>query len=294
MLTRIDHVMICVPDLEQGIDAYTRLGFDVRRGGIHPGRGTHNAIAFNEEDYLEILSVRDAAEHRSWAARTGAAGLPEFLAAGPGIRYAIVHSDDLAADVAAMRRRGVDVSDPVDGSRRTASGADLSWRSAHLGPANPLPIFVLQHLTPLDVRRGQAGGPGKHPNGVTHAERVYITVPDLAAAVEHYSRVLGISPRATERGAVIKAEMAVFDLGPTGLTVAQPAGPGPAAEALARRGPGPFQILYRTRSMGAAARWMVDHGLPAPARAVRHTGEQAMLVGPGHAAGAYLAFVGPE
>jgi hypothetical protein len=88
--------------------------------------------------------------------------------------------------------------------------------------------------------------------------------------------------------------MAVFDLGPSGLTIAQPTAPGPAAEALARRGSGPFQILCRTRSMGAAARWMTDHGLPAPERAVRHTGEQAMLVGPEHAAGAYLALVGPE
>ena len=47
MLTRIDHVMICVDELQKGVDAYTRIGFDVRLGGEHPGRGTHNAIAFN-------------------------------------------------------------------------------------------------------------------------------------------------------------------------------------------------------------------------------------------------------
>jgi hypothetical protein len=96
-----------------------------------------------------------------------------------------------------------------------------------------------------------------------------------------------------QRGAVIKADMAVFDLGPTGLTVAQPAEPGPAAEALARRGPGPFQVLYRTRSMDAAARWMADQGLPPPTRGVRNTGEQAMLVSPAQACGAYIGFVGP-
>jgi hypothetical protein len=100
------------------------------------------------------------------------------------------------------------------------------------------------------------------------------------------------APR-VQRGAVIKADMAVFDLGPTGLTVAQPAEPGPAAEALARRGPGPFQALYRTSSMNAAARWMADHGLPPPARGVRNTGEEAMLVGPADACGAYIGLVGP-
>jgi hypothetical protein len=95
------------------------------------------------------------------------------------------------------------------------------------------------------------------------------------------------------RGTVIKADMAVFDLGPTGLTVAQPAEAGPAAEALHRRGPGPFQVLYRTSSMDAAARFMADHGVPPPIRGVRNTGEQAMLVGPEHACGAYIGFVGP-
>ena len=97
-----------------------------------------------------------------------------------------------------------------------------------------------------------------------------------------------------QRGAVIKADMAVFDLGPTGLTVAQPAEPGPAAEALARRGPGPFQVLYRTRSMDAAARWIGrSRSARRRRRGVRNTGEQAMLVGPEQACGAYIGFVGP-
>jgi hypothetical protein len=85
----------------------------------------------------------------------------------------------------------------------------------------------------------------------------------------------------------------VFNLGPTGLTVAQPAEPGPAAEALARRGPGPFQVLYRTASMDAAVRWMTGHGLPEPIQGLRNTGERAILVGPEHTGGAYVGFVGP-
>jgi hypothetical protein len=74
--------------------------------------------------------------------------------------------------------------------------------------------------------------------------------------------------------------------------VAQPAGPGPAAAALARGGPGPFQALYRTRSMEAAACHMAGHGLPPPARGIRNTGEHAMLVGPPDAGGVYIGFFG--
>jgi catechol 2,3-dioxygenase-like lactoylglutathione lyase family enzyme len=289
VLTRIDHLMICVPDLAAGIETYRRLGFDVHPGGNHPGRNTHNAIAFHDADYLELLSLRE-----SRAPLTPSdARLAEFLAAGGGFRYVAVQSDDLDADVAAMRRRGVEVADPTEGTRQTPSGQTLRWKAAPLGPANPLPIFFVQHLTPLDERRRQVPRAGVHPNGVLRTDRVYVAVADVAVAAATYSRVLGLPVPAIQRGAVIKADMAVFDLGPTGLTVAQPAEPGPAAEALARRGPGPFQVLYRTSSMEAAARWMADHGVPPPARGVRNTGEQAMLVGPADAAGAYIGFVGP-
>ena len=294
VLTRIDHVMICVPDLERGIDVYTRLGFNVHPGGVHPGRGTHNAVAFHEHDYLELLGMRDRAEYlaASGGPEGSGGGLVEFLAQGGGLRYIALQSDDLAADVAAMRRRGVDASDLVDGRRRTVTGQELRWKSARLGAADALPIFFIQHLTPLAERRLQAPGAGEHPNGVLGAERVYIAVPDVAAAAAAYSRVLGMPVPKIQRGSVIKADMAVFDLGPTGLTVAQPAGDGPAAEALARRGPGPFQVLHRTLSMDAAARFMASHGVPPPARGVRNTGEQAMLVGPEHACGVYIGFVG--
>jgi catechol 2,3-dioxygenase-like lactoylglutathione lyase family enzyme len=288
MLTRIDHVMICVDDLAKGIDAYTRIGFDVKPGGVHTGRGTHNAIAFNDEDYIEVMGLRDRAEYMK-ASPQG--GLLDFLARGGGFRMVALQSNDLRSDIAAMRGRGVDVTDPVDGGRRTPDGKELRWRSASLGAQNPLPIFFIEHLTPLAERRGAQ--PGRHPNGSLRVDRVYIAVDDVAREAAIYGRVLGMPTPKIQRGAVIKADMAVFDLGPTGLTVAEPKEPGPAADALQRRGPGPFQALYRTSGMNAATKWMVDHGLPEPARGVRNTGEHAILVTPEHACGAYIGFVGP-
>jgi len=290
MLTRIDHVMICPPRLDEGIEAYRRLGFDIYPGGVSSSRGTHNAIAFHGDDYLELASVSD---RTAYLAASPKGGLVDFLDRGGGFRFVIVQSDDLAADARAMRERGIEVSGPTDGSRKTPAGQPLAWKLAVLGPRDPLPLLFIQHLTPLVERRAQVPRAGQHPNGVLRTDRVYIVVPDLAAALPLYSRVLGMPVPPVQRGAVIKADMAVFDLGPTGLTVAQPAEPGPAAEALEHSGPGPFQVLYQTRSMDAAACWMADHGVPPPARGVRNTGEQAMLVSPEHACGAYIGFVGP-
>jgi hypothetical protein len=142
------------------------------------------------------------------------------------------------------------------------------------------------------VEQKNAAKASRHPNGVLRIERVYIAVRDVAAAAKEYSRVLGVPAPKMELGTVINADMAIFQFGPTALGLAQPAGPGVAAHALLSRGPGPFQILYRTRSMNAAAKWIADHGLPPPARGIRNTGEQAMLVAPEHACGVYIGFVG--
>jgi catechol 2,3-dioxygenase-like lactoylglutathione lyase family enzyme len=145
------------------------------------------------------------------------------------------------------------------------------------------------------VTRGRRGErSGDHPNGAQRLERVYVVVADLRPAVETYARVLDLPVPPVERGNVIKADMCVFDVGAVGIGIAQPAGPGPAGEALARSGPGVFQLLFRTRSLRSATRWMTDHGLPPPARGTRNTGGSAMLVGPEHACGIYMAFVGPE
>jgi len=143
----------------------------------------------------------------------------------------------------------------------------------------------------LTAQTAQAAS--RHPNGVQRIERVYIAVTNLTASAALYARVLGVPAPKMERGTVIHADMAIFQLGATALGLAQPVAPGVCADALARRGPGPFQILYRTTSMDAAAKWMSDHGVPPPARGIRNTGEQAMLVAPEHACGVYIGFVGP-
>ena len=88
--------------------------------------------------------------------------------------------------------------------------------------------------------------------------------------------------------------MFVFNIGTTGLVIAQPhSSEGPAYESIQRRGPGPFQVLYRTSDIVAAASWMEDKKVPTPIRGVRNTGEEALLVDYKDAGGVYVAFVGP-
>ena len=116
MLTRIDHVMICVPDLAKGIEAYTRLGFTVYPGGSHTGRPTHNAIAFHDEDYLEILSIRDRQRGRPRQPGREPRRVP-----GPGRRL----PDRVDAERRPGRGRG------RDAEPRRGRGRDPRRRAAH-------------------------------------------------------------------------------------------------------------------------------------------------------------------
>ena len=276
MLTRIDHVMICVPDLQRGIDAYTRLGFNVSPGGVH-GQGTHNAIAFHEEDYLELLSVRDRDEYL--AGHPGG-GLLDFW----GLRYIAVQSDDLVADVAQMRQRGVDVSEPVKACARRLPARRCAGRPRHL-VAPPAADFL--HRAPHTAARATPPGvsAGPHPNGVLRLDRVYIAVAAVAAAAETYSHVLGMPVPQVQRGAVIKADMAVFDLGPTASRW-RAAEPGPRRRARPSRAR-PFQVLYRTRAWTPRG-WMADHNYRPRVASATPANRRCSW----RSCGAYIGFVG--
>jgi len=288
MITGIDHITIGVADLDRGVACFRRLGFNVNPGGLHAGRGTHNALACNMSDYIELLAIRDKAEYLGASSSGGA--FARFVGAGGGIHKIVLSSDDIVADVAAMRARGALIADPVAGMRTTPEGIELRWRFAVLDAAHGLPLAVIEHQS-----RPAGYCPAvTHPNAVFALERAYIVVDDAAAQSQALARILGMDAPPLQRGTVIMSHMAIFQLGSTGLGIVQPYADGPAARALAERGTGAFQALYRTGSMGAAARWMADQGMPALERGIRNTGEHAMLATPAEACGAYIGFVGPE
>ena len=53
---RLDHIVIAVPTLEEGIATFTALGFEVVRGGSH-GTTENALIAFSDGSYIELLAT---------------------------------------------------------------------------------------------------------------------------------------------------------------------------------------------------------------------------------------------
>ena len=57
----IDHIVLCVNDLDSAISAYSQLGFTVTPRAVHPF-GTGNALVQLDGMYIELLSVVDPAK----------------------------------------------------------------------------------------------------------------------------------------------------------------------------------------------------------------------------------------
>lgn len=138
---RIDHVILAVPELSAGIaELARRTGITAVRGGVHPGRGTQNALmSLGAGTYLELLAP--SGELPDTTAR--AASLRSLP--GPTPFGFAIGTDDLAATSAAVRAAGIEVSDPIAGARRTTAGDTLHWQTAGLGldPVEEAP-FVIQ------------------------------------------------------------------------------------------------------------------------------------------------------
>lgn len=229
MLTGIDHLVVVVPDLDAGIEAYERLGFTVVRGGRHP-IGTHNALmAFADGSYLELIAFyRESPEHRWWAPLARGGGLVDFCLA----------TDDLRGDTAAFREAGVAIDDPRAMSRLRPDGYQVRWvlalpRGDHRGVAP----FLIEDETPRVERVPRLT---THVNGVTGIATVTVSVEDLATVRRWYPRVTGQPGQPIERPDLDGAGMR-FSVGPHTLDFVAPRGSrGALRDWLAARGASPY------------------------------------------------------
>jgi hypothetical protein len=146
----IDHVILGIGDLEQGMRAFaTATGVTPQRGGEHPGRGTANAlVSLGAGRYLEILAPAKAGHGEPGKPRTpvapgGGTDLGTLQALTP-VGWAI-GTRDLDGLLARLATHGFKLSGPEPGSRRRPDGLLLEWRTAHLAePGIPLAPFFIE------------------------------------------------------------------------------------------------------------------------------------------------------
>ncbi|MEP6559384.1 MAG: VOC family protein [Burkholderiales bacterium] len=178
---QLDHIVIAVHDLQRTVADYQALGFTVTPGGQHPGRTSHNAlVVFADGAYLELIAWQAPAPQERWWR-----DLQQF-GDGP-VDFALLPADVVAATKAA-RASGLELSGPLDGSRKQPDGAELKWQTArHATPDVP---FLCADITPRSWRVPE-GVARQHANGVTGVSSLSVAVADLGVTLPRYEALLG-------------------------------------------------------------------------------------------------------
>jgi hypothetical protein len=140
----LDHILLGSSDLDAGI-AFVEEHTGVRAaiGGVHPGRGTRNALlSLGDHQYLEIIAP-DPAQTK----------IPDFAVplftklkslATPRLVTWADHPGNLEALAAKLKAAGIAFDGPRDGSRSRPDGRLLKWRTLNLADDRNgiLPFFI--------------------------------------------------------------------------------------------------------------------------------------------------------
>lgn len=139
----LDHMLLGVADLDHGIEwVQERSGVRAVFGGVHPGRGTRNALlSLGQRRYMEIIAPdpqqASATSGNDMADRLRGLREPRLIAWA-------AHTDDLAKLVEKAAAGGITIENPRDGSRVRPNGKTLRWKSFALKNDfdGVLPFFI--------------------------------------------------------------------------------------------------------------------------------------------------------
>lgn len=139
-LSRIDHVILGVNDLQKGIEEFEHLtGVRAVYGGAHPGRGTHNAlVSLGEPHYLEILAPNpEDGGDTNWIGDLK--GLTSLTPVGWAAR-----GEDLPALEQSLKDQGIETGEVRPGARNQPDGTRLAWKTLTFPPSSHplLPFFI--------------------------------------------------------------------------------------------------------------------------------------------------------
>ena len=146
MINSIDHLIVCVNDLEEAEENYTKLfGFNPVFRGEHIDLGTKNSIFNFKNTYLELLS--------SSGSGRGATFVNEALKKhGEGLAGMALNVNNVMDCLNYLRTKNYFVNEPIIGSEVNVDNSlNRKWKSLFLPPelSRGLFLFLIEHTEGL-------------------------------------------------------------------------------------------------------------------------------------------------
>ncbi|HET7105770.1 MAG TPA: VOC family protein [Candidatus Acidoferrum sp.] len=137
----LDHILLGSRDLQIGIDFVERhTGVRATFGGVHPGRGTQNALlSLGDRRYLEIIAPDPAQPGVKNPIASNLHSLPE-----PRLIGWAAHPGSISAFAEKLRAAGIKFEGPTPGSRKRPDGSLLQWQTLNVADtaSGLLPFFI--------------------------------------------------------------------------------------------------------------------------------------------------------
>jgi hypothetical protein len=137
----LDHILLGSPDLQGGIVFVEQhTGVRATFGGVHPGRGTQNALlSLGERRYLEIIAPDPA---QTGAKNPLASNLHSL--AEPRLVGWAAHPGSISAFAEKLQAAGIKFEGPTPGSRKRPDEQLQKWQTVSLADTDSglLPFFI--------------------------------------------------------------------------------------------------------------------------------------------------------
>jgi hypothetical protein len=123
----LDHILLGCSDLDTGVSfVEQRTGVRASFGGVHPGRGTRNALlSLGNRHYLEIIAPDPAQPDAP-----DSFGLRKLSA--PRLVTWAAHPGNLDEFASRLRGANLEFDGPTSGSRKRPDGKLLQWKTLNL------------------------------------------------------------------------------------------------------------------------------------------------------------------
>ncbi|TWT24691.1 VOC family protein [Planomicrobium sp. CPCC 101110] len=189
----LDHIVHFTEEHPQEtVDYWNRLKFPAVLGGQHLQWGTHNALFYAKDCYIEWLAVENPA-----IAKQAHHPLTELLLHDKsGFGTVCLRTDNIEELDKRLQDQGFETSGVLDAERRTSAGKLIRWKMLFIKEAVsdqlPCPFFIQwQERDAVRLENLRQSGALLPESEMLEVEKCIFGVNDVAAHTEKWTKLLG-------------------------------------------------------------------------------------------------------